>query len=523
VRFLELCRAWRSRARQGQILHYVGLIAKDAPPPIMAIDPEDMEWASALIRLEASTGFHRLLLDGGRVSLTLCQGKADVALPQQKLQADTVYLGENFEYARAINALVNCCKRGTRLHLPSTVAGSDDALTHLLGAHGFRTDSPLEWVFDPNWPVRRNRQIPRTPWGQSGRCTVIGAGISGASVARVMALRGWQVQVLDAHAQPAAGASGLPAGLVSPVLSADDGALTQLTRSGCALMRQHAEVLLIRGQDWEPTGAWRNRSDQPVLPHGGALQWIPEAFWLKPQALVREWLSTAGIAFTGGVGIHRIERDAEQWVSLGEDGREHDRSDLVVVTNALDAARLLSHATPAASVLKALARMHPRFGAISIGSGSGLANFPTQPLQGHGNFLPAVPLGPNHDRHWLAGSGFEPQRVSDTRVQHQANHARLARQLPDVAATLAPQFQTGQVELWQNQRCVSHDRFPLVGAVQEAPYASLWMSAAMGARGLTLAALCAELLAAQIHGEPLPLPARLARLMDAQRLERQAA
>lgn len=489
----------------------------------MAPDLEGEEWASALFGLELSSGFDRLLLDGGRVSLTLCRGRADLTLPQQKLQADSVYLGENFEHARAISALVKCCKRGTRLHVPSTVAASDDAMAHLLGTHGFRADPPLAWVFDPTWPVRRSRQTPRAVWGQAGRCTVIGAGISGASVARVMALRGWQVQVLDAHAQPAAGASGLPAGLVSPVLSADDGPLSQLTRSGCALMRQHAEALLIRGQDWEPTGAWRNRADQPAVADGGALQWIPEAFWLKPEVLVRAWLSTAGIEFAGSVAIHRIERDAEQWVCLGEEGREHDRSDVVVVANALDAARLMSHAAPTASVLKALGRMHPRYGAISMGSGSNLADLPAQPVQGHGNFLPAVPLGPNGDRHWLAGAGFEPQWVADTRTQHRANHARLARQLPDVAAALATQFQTGPVELWQNQRCVSHDRLPLVGAVQAAPDASLWMSAAMGARGLTLAALCAELLAGQIHGEPLPVPARLAKLVDVQRLQRRSA
>ena len=41
----------------------------------------------------------------------------------------------------------------------------------------------------------------------------------------------------------------------------------------------------------------------------------------------------------------------------------------------------------------------------------------------------------------------------------------------------------------------------------------------MGARGLTFAALCAELLAARLMDEPLPLPQRLARLLDVQRLQ----
>ena len=40
----------------------------------------------------------------------------------------------------------------------------------------------------------------------------------------------------------------------------------------------------------------------------------------------------------------------------------------------------------------------------------------------------------------------------------------------------------------------------------------------MGSRGLTFAALCAELLAAHWHGEPLALPATLARALDTRRL-----
>jgi tRNA 5-methylaminomethyl-2-thiouridine biosynthesis bifunctional protein len=36
------------------------------------------------------------------------------------------------------------------------------------------------------------------------------------------------------------------------------------------------------------------------------------------------------------------------------------------------------------------------------------------------------------------------------------------------------------------------------------------VTTAMGSRGLTFSALCAELLAAQLHAEPLPMEARLA-------------
>lgn len=42
----------------------------------------------------------------------------------------------------------------------------------------------------------------------------------------------------------------------------------------------------------------------------------------------------------------------------------------------------------------------------------------------------------------------------------------------------------------------------------------------MGARGLTLSVLCGELIAAQLHGEPLPLDHKLAQHLGTERLAR---
>ena len=58
------------------------------------------------------------------------------------------------------------------------------------------------------------------------------------------------------------------------------------------------------------------------------------------------------------------------------------------------------------------------------------------------------------------------------------------------------------------------DRRPLVGPLNED---GLWACTALGSRGLSFAALCAELLAAEWHGEPLPLPANLAKALGTQR------
>jgi tRNA 5-methylaminomethyl-2-thiouridine biosynthesis bifunctional protein len=161
--------------------------------------------------------------------------------------------------------------------------------------------------------------------------------------------------------------------------------------------------------------------------------------------------------------------------------------------------------------------MHPVYGSISSGPAAGLPHRPALPVQGQGHFLPALPSA--QGLQWLAGAGFESDDSATDAACHQTNLARVAHLVPGLTASLQAQFQSGQLGLWRGQRCVSHDRMPLVGPASSGGENGLWMCLAMGARGLTFAALCAELLAARLMDEPLPLPKRLARLLDVQRLQ----
>lgn len=68
-----------------------------------------------------------------------------------------------------------------------------------------------------------------------------------------------------------------------------------------------------------------------------------------------------------------------------------------------------------------------------------------------------------------------------------------------------------QLHAWAGVRCATPTRLPSVGPVANAD--GLWVCTGMGSRGLTFAALCAELLAAQLHGEPWPVEQRLARAL----------
>ena len=97
---------------------------------------------------------------------------------------------------------------------------------------------------------------------------------------------------------------------------------------------------------------------------------------------------------------------------------------------------------------------------------------------------------------------------------HDQNWARLQRLLPQAAAVLADEFNAGAVHGWAGIRCATPGRLPLLGCIaRRSSGAEVWMCTGMGSRGLTFSALCAELITAQLHGEPLPVERQLAQAL----------
>ena len=62
------------------------------------------------------------------------------------------------------------------------------------------------------------------------------------------------------------------------------------------------------------------------------------------------------------------------------------------------------------------------------------------------------------------------------------------------------------------------DRLPVVGKITEGVYAAF----AYGSRGIIWSALAAEIIAAELEGEPLPVEASLARALEPGRFKRRA-
>lgn len=528
-RFLETWHTWRQDPHRPHMLHYVG-IAATAPSSDHASTlplPSHLQALANLLMTDCEGtghGFRRMVFEGGQVSLTLCVGDAKAMLNEQTFQADTVFSSAP-EDKWAAQLLARRCKRGTRLAVTNP-QNQTPSQTLCDASRNWLADAGFEWnpvlggcaTFNPRWTLRSSRNTPARTWAIPKRCAIIGAGISGACVAHAMATRGWQVTVFDQEGTPASGASGLPVGLAVPHVSADDSPRSRLSRSGSRLLMQHADRLLLRGHDWAPSGVTERKVGAHDL-------WHPYAAWVKPGALVRALLDHPNTTFVGHTQIGGLQSVHAGWNLRDSNAKELGTFDVVVVANAMDCRRLLQSLEPHSwlgpDLQDKLAALQAVHGTMSHGIyAETIPNLPDTPVNGNGCFIPHVP-GP-HGVQWCAGSTFEtdPLVAADLGTQHAANMQRLTQLLPTHGAELADTLDRGPVSLWSATRCVTHDRLPLLGPVDAAAQAGVWLCVGMGSRGLSFAPLCAELLAARVCGEPLPVESSLYRSLDAHRVRR---
>lgn len=547
LNFLATWNAWRHDPDRPGLLHYAAVEAAplalgellDGVATYPALQPLAEALASRWNGLVP--GFHRLSFENGHVLLTLCVGEPQAMLREQSFRADSVFLDglapERDPHAWSLDmvkAVTRLCRRDATLASPVPV----DSLRRDLQSCGWKIEqrpglSPggpcLAGRHAPEWTVKGlDRQQPPA----AAECIVIGAGLAGAAAAASLARRGWRVRVLDTAAGPATGASDLPAGLLAPHQSPDDNLLSRLSRAGVRVTLQEAQQRLARGLEWDRTGVleWRGADHRPLPAMGEALAvwsreasdgqklsagiapmdaawWHENAGWIEPAALVHLWLREPGVRFAGGRKVARVFRAGEQWVLEDAAGQRMDAAPLVVVAAALGTVPLVDGQV----------QLHPVRGQVTWAPrDEDAAALPPFPVNGHGHFLPRVPLV---DRDaWITGSTYGRGDADESlrREDNAANLERVREVMPRAAQVMEGAFARREVQCWSGVRCASSDRRPIVGEL--AP--GLWLSTAMGSRGLTFAALCGELIAARLHEEPLPLEARLAQALDLRRLGR---
>ena len=547
--FLSAWAAWRSDAVRPALLHFVCLLpsaptvhsvrcAAEPHPALPELAHEMSLQCQGLL-----PGVHRLSLEGGAVLLTLCIGPLQALLKEQSLQVDALLMEQ--ATLPLLKAAARCCRRGTLLR----VSGTEPDLSALWASCGFVPTADKSGasgrtaaVFDPPWQLRQKPTLRTRTRREPGHCTVIGAGLAGAACASSLARRGWQVRVLDRQG-PAAGASGLPVGLMAPHVSIDDSPLSRLSRAGVRATLHEAQRLLRQGTDWAPTGVQQRRlEDGGALPTdwphagrywtchaaerepadralGGQDLWHGCGAWIKPAQLIQAWLAQPGITVRAAAEVTALRygsdhtHNAEQaWHMLGPSGELLSSSNLVVLASAHETAALLEPfmgGTPS--------RLQAIRGQVSWARHAPGEQLPAWPVNGHGSLVPSFPDGTGQA--WLLGATFERDDTgTDLRAEgHTHNLHKLRQLLPDSAASLEARFAAQQVQGWAGVRCAFRDHLPVVGPLSSA-HPGLWLCTAFGSRGLSYSALCAELLAAWLQDEPLPLEPRLAQALQAGRL-----
>lgn len=553
LNFLVTWAAWKADPQRPRLLHFVSTEAFPASADDVLrsarTHPELLPFAEQLQRQlwGLLPGFHRLSFENGQVLLSLCIGDAKAMLREHNFEADSVFLdgfspllNPGIWDVHTFKAVARRCRRGTRIATWTVARSVRDALAQC----GFvvkkvpgippKRDN-LQGEYQPAWEPKKNRIAPQHL--VAARCVVIGAGLAGAAVAASLARRGWQVTVLDAASTPAAGASGLPAGVLAAHVSPDDSMLSRLSRSGIRVMLQQADSLLQTGKDWSPTGvlehcieharklpaAWQTgqaladaardwttlataeQLEQGGLPPETPALWHVRAGWIKPASLVQAWLGTPGVTWRGQSEACQLLRQADQWQVLNAEGQVLAQAELVVLAAGPDSGALAE----SAGLVNPLA-LQPIRGQASWGlhAPDTTPAMPPFPVNGHGSLVPNVPL--DVGRGWVIGSTFERDSCRrDIRpADEQHNFSKLQTLLPVAAQALASQFDHHQVYGWAGIRCATPSRLPSLGPLENVP--NVWVSSGMGSRGLSFAALCAELLAARLHGEPLPVEQRLA-------------
>ncbi len=565
LNFLATWREWRADPARCERLHFVSIekhpFARDA---LKTLHLRYVEFAPFAEQLQLAwpllvAGLHRLHFEDERLTLTLAFGDVLELMPRLRLYADAIYLdgfaprcNPEMWSSQLMQGLARLARPGTTIATYSSAGmvrqGLEAAGFTLEKCPGFgRKRDMLRGSFAPRWPPRRSRE--QAPEPTRRHAIVIGAGLAGAAISERLARRGWQIDLIERRAPPAAQTPGMHAGVFHPHISRDDCILSRAARNGFlyavarwlaleqagqALAWARCGVLQLAGDSqraqrmtaaiaalgYPPDYAqYVERAAAETLAgcrlRGGGW-WFSGAGWMRPLGLIAAQLAAAGSALTPhfGIGVHAIVRSGGEWQALAADGAPIATAPVLVLANSNDTTRLATIAQ----------RLNNIRGQITY-LPADILTAPRVVLTGSGYVLPAA------GGVVVTGSTYDHDN-DDPALQvqsHEANLVRLAQLLPDAQLALDASKLDGAVGF----RCVAPDRMPLVGAMPDVDAArahkadlsgahltdlprcpGLYCASAYASRGLAWAALAGELLASLIEGEPLPLEGDLADALD---------
>lgn len=523
-------------------LHYLII---DAQPPT----------AAQLLHLPAQLrdgwplsvgGYQRIFLQQGRLVLTLISGELASCLPQLEAQIDLFLLRD---HALWTSALLKWLGRLAAPQARLLFAQSPSALADGLQQLGFVPQqdglaSPA--MFAPRWSV----PAVAAPVISQRHAIIIGAGLAGSAACESLAARGWQIDLIEQHAQPAQEASGNLAGVYMPAISRDDNPTARLTRAAFLFAQQvwarsgvfdtaraagqacgvlqvardatQAQAFEQAAQHWRypPDYAqWLSAADASArLGLATGSGWFfPQGGWLRPALVCAAMLEAGGSRVRrhfhqAAVTLRRVD---ELWQVCDAGGEVIAQAPVVILANGMQATGFAqAHGLPLQAIRGQVshvpADLLPALPFVLCGDG-----YLTGAVDG------MVSVGASYDQDQDRSLRLDSHLGNLDKLGQLLRQPELTRQLAvDSASALQ-----GRVGF----RCVSADRLPLVGALPDADSLAtagevqlrelprqpqLYGLLAYASRGLIWAPLAAEILACRLEAEPAPLGRDLLALLD---------
>jgi tRNA 5-methylaminomethyl-2-thiouridine biosynthesis bifunctional protein len=529
---------WRGRERYAVFDAGGGAAARQLAAAWRA-DPQRPARLHLGARVDARLpGFARIPQAEPGLTLDQVDGPLATALAQLAARIDMFLLPGDVPMADAeARALARLAAQDAVLVIGKPPASP--ALTAALTAHGFQFDTAGSMA---RFASRKPR--PPVPPAPERRAIVLGAGLAGSAAAERLCARGWQVTLVERHPRAAMEASGNRAGIFMPLVSRDDNISTRLTRAAFRFALRHWALLGGVGRggaiEGDACGVLQLARDpghaavQRAIAAAGALppdfaRWLepaeagqllglpapdggwlfPQGGWARPGSVCDALLAACGprLRTRFGVGDATIARVAGEW-------------------RVLDAAGTAVAGAPNLILANGAGALHvPQAARLPLTAMRGqVTHVPAQRLPALRLVLcREAYLTPAADGACSAGATYDldPDPALSQASQDE-NLERLRALLCDPRAAAGLPLQ-GRVGF----RCVAPDRLPLVGRVpdfeaagsterlREVPrHPGLFALLGYASRGLIWAGFAAELLAAQLEHEPLPLETALVDALD---------
>lgn len=562
--FLATLKAWRNDPKRSAHLEYVALecfpVSRSQIEQYAAVELADEAKELASHWPVCIPGYHTLTFDGGRVRLILIFGDSQTFANKLSLQYDALFLdgfgpqkNPRMWEAGLLRSLSRYAKEGA---VVTTWCTKGDVRRALIGA-GFEIEKKKgfgkkrERLFGI-MKARRTKHNHRA----IEDVIVIGGGLAGANVAYSLRMQGVQVRVVDQAPVPGGAASALSWGILHPHFTRDDSPLSKLSREGFLLARSRLRELEEKTEEplFEPLGClqmahtdeiyaeWQSAAsqDQPfALPadYGTLLQkeeaslktglslkrggwFFPMAGMARSGAFCRALIKASGASYRGNTQVVALKKQGEYWQLIGEFGEVIDEATDVVVCAAFASEALLGTALG----LEALP------GRITLLRDTDLTELKC-PVSGEGY------IAQMSDGYCGVGATYELERTgpwTETKA-----HENNLEKLDSLLTKPVPVVVTGA---YCGVRAAGPGRLPVLGAAidekkwltvcrshKEYPQDSslwdqegLWVLAGLGSRGLSMSALCADMLTSLMLGVALPAdPALLKTLAPSRYLRRQ--